>query len=133
MDLWDPNIDMFNNQGKVYGHNKYLTYQASIINVSTSYGINVNMQAINNAFEMLDVNMIDTLLQPLYPNVYLNSIDRQGMLDMKATHNQTQKERRNVLFDGSSVLIKTNPSLWQELPPGAADYWAQLSVTKYED
>lgn len=36
--------------------------------------------------------------------------------------------RRNQVYDGASLLIETNTSLWSDLPPGAADLDQLLKV-----
>jgi cysteine-rich repeat protein len=133
IDLWDPAVDMFNNQWKTYGYNKYLTYVSAVTQAASNQWTTIDMTALRIAFENLNVQLIDTILMPIYPAVVLSQVDRDGMLAIKATHNQEQKQRRDVLFDGASVLIKTNPTLWQELPPGANDYREQINVTKYDN
>jgi hypothetical protein len=39
----------------------------------------------------------------------------------------TQKEK---IFEGASVLVKTNPSLWRNLPPTANEFVERLNIWK---
>lgn len=111
----------------------FMSYQSAIAQASTNYNIPINMNALNAAFEALDVQQIDSMLAPFAGYFAISPSDRQALIDMKNTHKQDQKQKRDVLFDSASVLIKMNPELWQELPPGADDYWKQLNVTKYDN
>lgn len=39
-------------------------------------------------------------------------------------------QRRNMIFNGASVLIEYSPELWQQLPPGADEFTKMLDVYK---
>jgi hypothetical protein len=39
-------------------------------------------------------------------------------------------QRRNMIFNGASVLIEYSPELWQQLPPGADEFTKMLEVYK---
>lgn len=41
-----------------------------------------------------------------------------------------ETQRRNMIFNGASVLIEYSPELWQQLPPGADEFTKALEVYK---
>lgn len=46
------------------------------------------------------------------------------------TESTIQIQRRNMIFNGASVLIEYSPELWQQLPPGADEFTKALEIYK---
>jgi len=64
------------------------------------------------------------------PNIgdeeFINS-KRATLKDWFDLNDSTQKEK---IFGGASVLIKTNPALWRNLPPAANQFMERLNIWK---
>ena len=43
---------------------------------------------------------------------------------------RVKAERRDEVYQGASVSIEQNPSLWRDLPPGADEFLRTLNISR---
>lgn len=135
LDLWDGSINLFANDAYILGDNLYNNYYLPLLQAKVANGsipqASVNYTIIQNAFRALDIQSITNIFAPWnWVGVYLLPWDINQMETTLHTHMQNDKLKRDKLFDGAAVLIKTNPSLWDNPPPGVKTFFEDIVISK---
>jgi hypothetical protein len=50
--------------------------------------------------------------------------------NLTSTDARVEAERRKEIYEGASVYIEQNPSLWRDMPPGADEFLKTLNVSR---
>jgi len=66
------------------------------------------------------------LIGPGLDGKFVNA--RRAILDHWFDIETTRQKEK--IFDGASLLIQTNPSLWKQLPPAANEFMEKLQIWK---
>jgi ribosome recycling factor len=55
---------------------------------------------------------------------------RQDGANITVDDPEVKAERRKEIYEGASVYIEQNPSLWRDMPPGADEFLKTLNVSR---
>jgi hypothetical protein len=55
---------------------------------------------------------------------------RQDWANITVDDPEVKAERRKEIYEGASVYIEQNPSLWRDMPPGADEFLKTLNVSR---